>query len=63
MLSYHEIKYTGAGKYVEGACLSTDSKPTTGILNGSVLIEMDTAALCFFDAEQERWLPFTPPEA
>lgn len=55
MLSFHEIKYTGAGKYVEGACLSTDSKPTTGILNGSVLIEMDTGKVYFYDEANSQW--------
>lgn len=55
MLSYHEVKYTGAGKYVEGACLSTDTKPTTGILNGSVLIEMDTSKVYFYDEANSQW--------
>lgn len=55
MLSFHEIKYTGAGKYVEGACLSTDVKPTTGILNGSVLIEMDTSKVYFYDEANSQW--------
>lgn len=27
---------------VEGECLSTDTKPTDDIANGSILIEMDT---------------------
>ncbi len=55
MLSYHEVKYTGAGKYVEGACLSTDTKPTSGILNGSVLIEMDTGKIYFYDEAGAQW--------
>ena len=58
MLSFHEIKYTGAGKYVEGACLSTDTKPTSGILNGSVLIEMDTSKVYFYDESGSQWLEF-----
>lgn len=36
--------------------LSTDTKPTTGIGNGSVFIEMDTGKAFFFDAENSLWL-------
>ena len=35
--------------------LSTDTKPTQGIPNGSVCIEMDTGAGFLFDAENEEW--------
>lgn len=35
--------------------LSTDTKPTTHIVNGSVFIEMDTATLYFFDQENTEW--------
>ena len=44
---------------LELAGLSTDEKPTemgtTKIDNGSVLIEMDTQKIFFFDAENEEW--------
>ena len=36
--------------------LSTDVKPTTGVLNGSVFIEMDTGKAYFYDAYNEQWL-------
>lgn len=39
----------------QGACLSTDTKPTTGVANGSVLIEMDTKTAYFFDAANSIW--------
>ena len=36
--------------------LSTDSKPTEGVGNGSAFIEMDTSKVYFFDAENSEWL-------
>lgn len=36
-------------------CLSTDTKPTQNIPNGSVLIEMDTGKGYLFDAENAEW--------
>ncbi len=38
------------------ACLSTDTKPTEGIANGSVCIEMDTGKIYFYDAANAEWL-------
>ena len=38
--------------------LSTDSKPTNNIVNGSVFIEMDTATIYFFDQAGTEWLPW-----
>lgn len=35
---------------------STDSKPTAGIGNGSVYIEMDTGKAYFYDAAASAWL-------
>ena len=37
------------------ACLSTDTKPTELIANGSMCIEMDTGALFMFDAAGAEW--------
>lgn len=42
--------------YGEGACLSTDTKPTDGIANGSILTEMDTGNVCTFNYEAKTWL-------
>lgn len=36
--------------------LSTDAKPTTGVVNGSAFIEMDTSKIYFFDAAGNQWL-------
>ena len=35
--------------------LSTDSKPTEGVGNGSAFIEMDTSKVYFFDAGNSEW--------
>ena len=40
---------------IEATCLSSDSKPTTGIANGSTCIEMDTSKLYFFDEKNKTW--------
>lgn len=36
--------------------LSTDTKETANIANGSLFIEMDTGDAYFFDEENTRWL-------
>lgn len=36
--------------------LSTDSKPTEGVANGSAFVEMDTSKLYFFDLENVTWI-------
>ena len=36
--------------------LSTDTKPTTGVINGSAFIEIDTSTIYFFDAAGNQWL-------
>lgn len=46
---------TGRKEYIEGVCLSTDSKPTDNIGNGSILLEMDTAKLFIFDETGTIW--------
>lgn len=39
-------------------CLSTDTKPTTRITNGSMCIEMDTGDIYMFDEDNSQWLKF-----
>ena len=39
---------------MQGVCLSTDSKPLN-VGNGSVLIEMDTKKVYFFDLKNKTW--------
>lgn len=50
-----EKAYDGSKIYIEGRCLSTDAKPTTGIANGSLLLEMDTATMYMFDEKGNVW--------
>ncbi len=38
-----------------GECLSTDTKPTTGVINGSKLHEMDTGKDYYFDETNTTW--------
>ena len=49
---------------VDGVCLSTDTKPTGGISNGSHMIEMDTGLEYYFDETGNsgagEWLQFPP---
>lgn len=42
-------------RIVELRGLSTDTKPTTGIGNGSVYIEIDTQKIFFYDGTSETW--------
>lgn len=44
---------------IESACLSTDTKPTEGIANGSICIEMDTGSIFMFDKAGNEWLEVT----
>ena len=49
--------YVGNEKcLVESACLSTDSKPTDGIANGSICIEMDTGKIFMFNEAGSAWV-------
>lgn len=41
-----ELEYRG---------LSTDTKPTENVENGSVFIEIDTGKIYMFDLENEEW--------
>ena len=44
------------GKFIEGVCLSTDTKPTGNeIANGSILLEMDTSTLYMYDRDSTEW--------
>ncbi len=36
-------------------CLSTDTKPTFSVTNGSRLLEMDTGKTYMFDEENATW--------
>ena len=36
-------------------CLSSDTKPTDGIVNGSFCLEMDTGDIYVYDEEGSEW--------
>ena len=41
---------------IEAACLSTDTKPTDGIANGSLCLEMNTGDIYAFDEDGTEWV-------
>ena len=41
---------------IQAACLSTDSKPTAGIANGSICIEMNTGKIFMFNEAASTWV-------
>lgn len=51
-----ERQYDEDSKYIEIACLSTDTKPASGIVTGSVAVEVDTGDAYFFDEIGESWI-------
>ena len=57
MFTNKKSVYVGNEKcLVESACLSTDSKPTTGIANGSICIEMNTGKIFMFNEAGSAWV-------
>lgn len=44
-----EQPHTAEKRYVEIACLSTDSKPTGGMVTGSLALEVDTGDVYAYD--------------
>ena len=42
--------------YLELACLHDDSKPTDGIVTGSLCIEVDTGKVFLFNEASETWV-------
>ena len=56
MFTNNKAKYFGDNNVlIEAACLKTDTKPTTGIANGSKCIEMDTGKTYMFNEEDSEW--------
>lgn len=41
--------------YIEAAGLSTDTKPTAGIVTGSLFLEVDTGDVYAFDEAGAEW--------
>lgn len=54
--------FTVGKVYCDGDCLSTDTKPTNGIANGSKLYEMDTGKKYMFDEENSTWIQVSTGE-
>ena len=50
-----ENTFTDNKRYIEAAGLSTDSKPTSGIVTGSVFIEVNTGKVYLFDEASGSW--------
>lgn len=48
--------YNNGHILIEAACLSTDTKPTTGIANGSLCLEMDTGKIYAFNETASTWV-------
>ena len=42
--------------YVELACDSDETKPTTGIIDGSICTETDTGKVFFFNEDSGDWV-------
>lgn len=58
MITFETVTPYPDGKfYKEGACLSSDTKPTNDplLMNGSKLLEIDTSTLYMYDAANKTW--------
>lgn len=57
MIRYIENNPAGYGgrQYVEMAGLSTDNKPTTNLVTGSLFLEVDTGKVYAFDEISGTW--------
>ena len=51
-----ENKFSDNKKYVELYGTSSDSKPTTGIVTGSVFVEVDTGKRYLFNEDASAWV-------
>ena len=49
------VDYEG-NAYVEIACLSTDTKPTGNFLTGSILTEVNTGKVYFYNRAGAAWV-------
>jgi hypothetical protein len=63
MITYNVTDYEireGGEKVQEisGFCLSSDTKPTSGIANGSILTEMNTGKVFLFNEAGKAWVEF-----
>ena len=56
MYTNNKSVFTNGKTLVESTCLSTDTKPTDGIANGSICIEMDTGKIYMFNESGSAWV-------
>lgn len=62
MVRFHAVKeFVDYENYktvqlIEGMCLSTDAKPNAGIATGSIMTEVDTGTVYFFDEVSGEWI-------
>ena len=50
-----DIEFKGGKRYVEIACLSSETKPTEGIVTGSKAWEIDTATVYGYESSTGAW--------
>lgn len=57
MIRVIENKWNGYGgkHYIEAAGLSTDYKPTAGLVTGSLFLEVDSGKVYAFDETTDTW--------
>lgn len=51
-----ETLMTEDKRYIEAFGLSTDSKPTTNVITGSVFVEVDTGKAFLFNETASAWV-------
>lgn len=51
-----ENKFSDNKKYVELYGTSSESKPTTGIVTGSVFVEVNTGKVFLFNEDSSAWV-------
>ena len=51
-----ELSLPDNSRYVEACGLSTDTKPTTGIVTGSIFVEVDTGNVFFYNEASSSWV-------
>jgi len=51
----HKLSVSGNAYIFQLACLSTDTKPTDNVANGSLCFEMDTGDFYYFDETATAW--------
>lgn len=57
MVTITKLNKINKGKSVaDVACLSTDTKPTTAIANGSLCLEIDTGDIYAFNEANTTWV-------